>query len=895
MTESAAWHSLPVDDVLRELHAGPEGLSADEAARRLESVGRNELPEEEGESVAIRFLRQFNDVLIYVLLVAAVATGFLGEWIDTGVILAVIFVNAVIGFVQEGKAEAALASIREMLSLEATVRRGGERRTIPAAEVVPGDVVLLEPGDRVPADMRLLSAGNPRIDEAALTGESEPAAKQAEPVDGDAVIGDRASMAYSSTVVAGGRLEGVVVATGEATEIGRIGEMVSGVETLTTPLLQSINRFGRTLSFGILLLGAGLFAFGFFFRDYTLTELLLIVVSLAVAAVPEGLPAIITITLALGVQRMARHNAIIRRLPAVETLGSVTVICSDKTGTLTRNEMTVREIALPGGRTVAVTGTGYSPAGQFERNGEETAPKDDPALLELVRCGFLCSNAEIAEGEDGAWHLDGDPTEGAVVALGMKAGLRREREREAHERLDEIPFASEHRFMATLNHTKESGGRIHLKGAPETVLGLCTSEHGDGEDGSIDPARWRATGDALADQGYRVLALAVGDAQGETLDPDELGGLTLLGLVGIIDPPREEAIKAVRTCHRAGIRVMMITGDHVRTAKSVGAHLGIGDGTKALTGPEMEEMSDSELAEAVNEYDIFARSSPEHKIRLVAALQAHGEVAAMTGDGVNDAPALKRADVGVAMGIKGSEAAKDAAEMVLADDNFATIERAVEEGRTVYDNLKKTILFILPTNGAQALIVLASVIFAIAQLPLTPVQILWINMVTAVTLALALAFERTEAGVMERPPRDTDAPILSGYLLWRIGLVSVVIAALSIFLFFRGLETGMPLEQARTLAANTLIAGQLFYLFSSRFLTQSAVSIQGLLGNRVALLTAGLLILLQMGFTYLPPFHVWFGTAGLAPRHWLWAAGAGFVVFCVVEGEKAVVRRISPG
>jgi magnesium-transporting ATPase (P-type) len=889
-----SWHAVPADEAVRRLgSSADQGLDAGDARRRLDRYGPNRLPEAQRESALIRLLKQFHNVLIYVLLAAAVVTALLGEWIDTGVILAVVVVNAVIGFVQEGKAEQALEGIRKMLSLEATVVRDGRRQTIPADDLVPGDLVLLESGDRVPADLRLLSARNARVEEAALTGESVPVEKGAAPVPEETLLGDRVNLAFSGTLVAAGQLRGLVVATGERTEIGRIGEMVSRVEKLTTPLLEKIDRFGKQLSVAILVLSAVLFLFGWFVRGYTLEEIFLVVVSFAVAAIPEGLPAILTITLALGVQRMAGRNAILRRLPAVETLGSVTTICSDKTGTLTRNEMTVGRV-LTAEHRFGVSGSGYHPQGEFQLDGSDVRPDEHEILLEVARAGLLCNDAELARGGDGEWTLSGDPTEGAMLVLGAKAGLDREAELATRPRVDAIPFESENRFMATL-HAEPDGGRvIYVKGAPERVLEMADRVRAGGGTAELDEGAWRERTDALADEGFRTLAVAVKEApadQEELGDEDVLGGFTLLGVTGMIDPPRPEAIEAVAICQRAGIRVKMITGDHALTARSIGARMGIGDGTPAKTGRDVENASDRELLSIVREHDVFARSSPEHKLRLVRALQAQDEVVAMTGDGVNDAPALKQADIGVAMGIKGTEAAKSAAEMVLADDNFATIELAVEEGRTVYDNLKKTILFILPTNGAEALMVIAAVALAYAYLPVTPVQILWVNMVTAVTLALALAFEPTEPGIMERPPRARHEPILSGYLLWRIAFVSVIIAAACLWLFDWELARGATPERARTVAVNALVAGQLFYLFNTRYIMQSSLGVGRLLSNPAALVAAAILVVLQMVFTYLPIFQTWFGTAALEPVDWLWVLGVGVTVFVLVEIEKAVMRR----
>jgi magnesium-transporting ATPase (P-type) len=890
----AVWHTLTLEETLARLESSAErGLSPQEAGRRLEVFGPNRLPEEERESALIRFLKQFHNVLIYILMVAAVVTALLGEWIDTAVIAAVVLVNAIIGYIQEGKAEQALEGIRRMLSLEAAVVRDGRRRTVPAEELVPGDVVLLESGDRVPADLRVLTERNARVEEAALTGESVPVGKAVDPLPEDALLGDRKNLAFSGTLVTAGRLRGVVVATGEHTEIGRIGEMVSRVEKITTPLLQKIDRFGKQLSTAILGVGVLLFLFGRYVRGNTLEEIFLVVVSFAVAAIPEGLPAILTITLALGVQRMAGRRAILRRLPAVETLGSVTTICSDKTGTLTRNEMTVGRVVTVE-HDFTVTGSGYDPVGELRLDDGAVESGAHPEVVEIARAGLLCNEAELdREGEGGEWRLSGDPTEGALVVLAAKVGLDREAEMERFPRLDTVPFESEHRFMATLHGGPEGPGRIFLKGAPEVVFEKCQRVHGGDEDG-LDPDAWQRSTDAVACEGFRTLALAVREAPAghERLTPEDVeGGFTLLGVVGIIDPPRPEAIEAVEHCRRAGIRVKMITGDHALTARSIGAQMGIGDGRDAVSGSEVERASEEELIELVREHDVFARSSPEHKLRLVRALQARGEVAAMTGDGVNDAPALKQADIGVAMGIKGTEAAKSAAEMVLADDNFATIERAVEEGRTVYDNLKKTILFILPTNGAEALMVIAAVALAFTELPITPVQILWVNMVTAVTLALALAFEPTEPGIMDRPPRPRGEAILSGYLLWRIACVSVVIAAACLWLFDLERAAGATPERARTVAVNALVAGQLFYLFNSRYIMRSSFGVRRLLSNRAALLAVGVLVVLQLAFTYLPFLQKGFGTEGLLAMDWVWVLAVGVGVFLLVEGEKAVMRR----
>ena len=890
-TPAPLWHNLPTETVLQKLQTAPGGLSDAEAARRLNLYGPNQLPPPRRPGPLLRFLLQFHNILIYVLLAAAAVTALLGHAVDTGVILGVVLINAIVGFVQEGKAESALAAIRKMLSLHAMVLRNGQRREILAEALVPGDWVFLQSGDKVPADLRLIEVKNLRIQEAVLTGEAEAVEKAADPVPSDAAIGDRADMAYSSTLVVYGQGVGVVVATGAATEIGRISALLEQVDSLVTPLLRQMEQFGRGLSVAILLAAGLTWCAGVFWRGLGLGDMFMAAVGLAVAAIPEGLPAIMTITLALGVQRMARRNAIIRRLPAVETLGAVTVICSDKTGTLTRNEMTVQRVATAE-RTFEVSGGGYAPVGGFTVQGLTILAKDAPDLQAIARAIHLCNDATLME-TDGEWRMNGDPTEGALLTLACKAGLDLADEQARFQRLDSIPFESEHRFMATLHHDHYGDHVLHVKGAPERVLTMCADQqHAEGP----QPLRvedWQAQIDALAAAGQRVLAVAfraVPQTQRELTFADVEAGLTLLGLLGISDPPREEAIQAVRQTQQAGIRVKMITGDHAVTARAIAAQIGIGDGEKALTGPELEKLDDQALRAVVLEVDVYARASPEHKLRLVAALQQQGQVVAMTGDGVNDAPALKRADVGVAMGLKGTEAAKEASEMVLADDHFASITYAVEEGRTVYDNLRKALLFILPTNGAQALMIISAILLGMT-LPVTPVQILWVNMVTAVTLALALAFEPTEPQVMRRPPRDPGEPLLNRFMLWRIGFVSVllVIAPLGLFLWTTG--QGYSLEAARTIAVNALVIGEIFYLFNSRYLHQTALSRSGLLGSRAALITSAILLALQLAFTYWPPLQRLMGTASISLACWGWFAAAGLAAFLLVELEKAFWRR----
>ena len=886
------WHTFGAEQVLQALDTAPDGLDAAEAARRLAIHGPNRLRPPQPRSPVLRFLLQFHNVLIYVLLASAAITAALGHAVDTAVILGVTLINAIVGFVQEGKAESALAAIRKMLSLHAMVLRGGERREIAAEELVPGDWVLLQSGDKVPADLRLIEVKNLRIQEAVLTGEAEAVEKAIAPVSAEAAIGDRANMAYSGTLVSYGQGIGVAVATGEHTEIGRISALLEQVEEIATPLLRQMAQFGRWLSAGIVLVAGATFAAGVLWRGLQPDDMFMAAVALAVAAIPEGLPAILTIILAIGVQRMAGRNAIVRRLPAVETLGAVTVICSDKTGTLTRNEMTVQQV-ITADRAFEVSGVGYAPTGGFSLDGAPILPEDAPALQAIARAARLCNDAVLRE-QDGEWRMEGDPTEGALLTMAHKAGLDPVAEPERFRRVDSIPFESEHRFMATLHHDHHGHDVIYVKGAPERVRTMCATEQGLEGPQPLRLDYWRRRVEELAAAGQRVLAVAfrpTAETRCELTFEDVEENLILLGLLGISDPPRDEAIRAVRQTQQAGIRVKMITGDHGVTARAIAARLGIGDGKKVLTGPQLEALDDEALRAVVMDTDVYARASPEHKLRLVAALQANQQVVAMTGDGVNDAPALKRADIGVAMGVNGTEAAKEAAAMVLVDDNFASIAHAVEEGRTVYDNLRKALLFLLPTNGAQALVIVVAILLGVT-LPITPVQILWVNLVTAVTLALALAFEPTEANVMRRPPRDPGEPLLSGIMLWRIFAVSVLLIVAPLGLFLWEVAQNRSLAEARTLAVNALVVSEIFYLFNSRYIYGSVLSRAGLLGSRPVLISIGLMLLLQLAFTYFPPLQHLMGTEPISLADWGIVTLAGVAVLLLVELEKAVWRGL---
>ncbi|MCQ4347402.1 HAD-IC family P-type ATPase [Pseudomonas stutzeri] len=877
------WHARSPEQCLAQLDSRSSGLSAEEAARRLAEHGPNRLPEVRGPNWLQRLLHQFHNLLIYVLLAAALLVGLLGEWLDCLVIVGVVLINALVGFIQEGKAEQAMRSIRQLLTLDSRTRRGGLTSLLPAEQLVPGDIVLLEAGDRVPADLRLLESRDLRIDEAMLTGESLPANKRVEAVAADASLGDRSCLAFSGTLVSAGNGSGVVVATGSATELGHISRLLGRVESLQTPLLADMQRFARQLTLIILLLAGLTFAVGVLWRGYSTSEMLMAAVGLAVAAIPEGLPAVLTIVLALGVQRMARQRAIVRRLPAVESLGAVTVICSDKTGTLTRNEMTVQQV-FTASNEYAIQGVGYAPSGNLTREGLTIAPQQAPDLLELARAGLLANGASLHQSSEG-WHISGDPTEAALLTLAGKLGLCESEELGHLPRVDVIPFSPELRCTASLHHDHAGHGLIYLFGAPERVLELCNRQWRDGSSEPLDPRVWHARIEQGAARGLRMIGLAMRPlgAPKTLLDYADLDGdFVLLGLVGMLDPPREEAVVAIAECRNAGVAVKMITGDHAATASAIAARLGLADGPP-LTGAELDRLDDAELDARLGTCSVFARTSPAHKLRLVERLQARGERVAMTGDGVNDAPALKRADIGIAMGIKGTEAAKEAAQMVLADDNFATLAHAVAEGRTVYDNLKKSILFILPTNGGQSLVLLAAIALGLT-LPITPLQILWVNMVTAVTLALALAFEPPEGDLMRRPPRDPAAALLSRHMLWRLLLVGVLLTVASLGLFLYAQQLGLSLEVSRTLAVNALVAGEIGYLFSARRLMAPAAF--GLRDNPMVWAMVLLVVVLQLAFSCWAPLQALFGTASPDATGWLLVVGAGIAVMLLVELEK---------
>jgi magnesium-transporting ATPase (P-type) len=890
-SDAVAWHALSQSEVANRLATNlKKGINLSEASARLQKFGPNRLPEGRKRSPFTRLFAQFNNILVYVLLAAGFTKLLLGLWVDAAIIFAVVVLNALLGFAQEGKAEKALDSIRNMLSAEARTLRSGETRMIPAEQLVPGDVVLLESGDKIPADLRLTEAKNLRTEEAALTGESVPAEKTVDAVAENATVGDRESMAFSGTMVVSGRATGVVVATGNGTELGRINQLLAGVSALETPLLRQIKKFGYAITAVIGVVSVLIFAYGHWVKRMDFVSLFQAVVGIAVSLIPEGLPALITITLAIGVQRMARRNAIIRRLPAVETLGSVSRICSDKTGTLTLMEMMVVS-AVTAGSAFQVTGNGYEPAGIIKKDGKDAG--NDPVLTLMGRVCLLCNDAELFQHGD-EWKVEGDPTEGALYPFAMKLGMDRHVEQAAFPRIDAIPFESEHKFMATLHKSADGSQVLFVKGAPEVILERCNRQQtAEGRPVPLDRARFAEEADRLASQGERVLAFAWLEdpkVQAGGLGPDDLpNSLVLLGLIGLLDPPRKEAIEAVKECHDGGIRVTMITGDHKITAAAIAKILGIGDGKTAITGAEIEEMDAATLQERVGTVDVFARASPEHKLRLVKAIQAKKQIVAMTGDGVNDAPALKKADIGVAMGIKGTEVTKEAAGMILADDNFASIAAAVKEGRTVYNNIEKAMLFMLPTNVAQALVLVAAILFGFT-LPITAPQILWVNMVTSVALALVISFEPHEADVMLRPPRAVDRPIVTGFGLWRIVFIGLALLAYTLLAFFGMKFLGASDSLARTVAVNAITIGQVFYLLNSRYLLDSSLCLNAHMGNKYLPLGIVAVVILQFLFTYTRPFQAIFGTEAIPPGIWPLLLAGGLVFFLIVEAEKFVIR-----
>ncbi|WP_205325893.1 HAD-IC family P-type ATPase [Glycomyces sp. YM15] len=894
------YHTLAAHEVLLLLGTDARrGLTDREAAERYARFGPNTLPVAEVAGPLMRLLHQIHHPLIYVLLGAGAVAAGLGAYTDAGVIFGVVVVNAIVGFVQESKAEAELGSLRSMVRTRAAVIRDGRRRTVPSDELVPGDLVLIEAGDKVPADMRLTLVDGLRVDESALTGESTPVDKDEIVLPDPAPVSDRRNMVYSGTLVTTGACEGIVCATGAETELGQIHRLIGTVQVLTTPLTRKLARFSKLLTVGILALAALAFAIGLL-RGQEPVAMFTAALALAVGAIPEGLPAAVTITLAIGVARMARRRAVIRHLPAVETLGSTTVICTDKTGTLTRNQMTVRAVWTPQTR-YGVSGSGYSPDGAVHDATGATAVVDaDQALRWTLLAGAACNDAALAERE-GYWGVVGDPTEGAMLVVAKKAGPGTDPADGLGPRVATVPFNSASRFMASLHPVAEGPlPTRHLalaKGAVERLLDLCRGQmDADGTVRPLDRAAVVREAGSFADQGLRVLATAVRPAT-EALDPGDFsedslrGTLVLTGLQAMQDPPRAAVTTAVAACRAAGVSVKMVTGDHALTASAIAEQIGLldrRDPAAVLSGAELAALPAEDLAAAADRAVVFARVSPEQKLRLVAALQRRGHVVAMTGDGVNDAPALRQADIGVAMGASGTEVAKDAADMVVTDDDFATIEAAVEEGRGVFDNLTKFIAWTLPTNIGEGLVILAAILVG-AALPVLPTQILWINMTTAVALGLMLAFEPKEPGIMARPPRDPAQPLLTRALMARTLLVSTLLVAGTWWLFDWEIGHGADPAEARTAAMNVFVTVEAFYLFSCRSLERSAWRL-GLFSNRWLIGGLAVQAVAQAAITYLPAMNGVFGTAPIGVDTWLRILLIAAGTSLVVAAEKRLRR-----
>ncbi|MBN2424750.1 MAG: cation-transporting P-type ATPase [Calditrichaceae bacterium] len=894
------WHHMPEAEILDLLNTTLEnGLDKFEIEHRQKHFGLNYLSEKKARNAFQRFLLQFNQPLIYILLSAVLITLLLKEWVDAGVILAVVLTNAIIGFTQESKALKAIKALSGILNTKTSVLRGGKKQLIDAGNLVPGDIVFLQSGDRVPADVRLLDVRELQIDESALTGESLPIQKKKGILEHDVILADRTNMAYASTLVTFGQGKGVVVSIGDKTEVGKISQLISETEELETPLTRKIAYFSHILLYAIIALAALTFGIGII-RGESLVEMFMAAVALAVGAIPEGLPAAVTITLAIGVSRMAKRRALIRKLPAVETLGSTTIICSDKTGTLTENQMTVVEMYADGNY-YSLDGNGYNPEGTIKNNNKEIDINDHLLLKELLISGILCNDSNLVNEKEN-WKIEGDPTEGALIVAALKASLNEPEIKEKYTRLDSIPFESQHQYMATLNDLPNHDyNYVYVKGAVEAILEK-TEFLADKENtkNKFNKSEIMKIAEQLSGRGLRVLAFARKKIKKgiDKIDHSDIKDeLEFIGLQAMIDPPRKEAIAAIKTCHAAGITVKMITGDHVLTAQEIGVQIGLqhppnnSGFKKAYSGKEIAEMSDEDFIATANNANIFARVTPEQKLRLVEALQSRSHVVAMTGDGVNDAPALKRADIGIAMGINGTEVAKESADMVLTDDNFESIEAAVEEGRSVFDNLTKFIVWTLPTNLGEGLVILAAILAGVI-LPILPLQILWINMTTAVLLGLTLAFEPKEPGIMFRPPRDPEIPILTTALIRRIILVGGLMLAGAFGIFNWELNRGTTIEEARTAAINVFIFIEIFYLFNSRSLSSSVFKI-GFFSNPVLFGGVSIMIVLQLFFTYLPLMNTLFQSAAISLEVWIRVLLISVAASLIVAIEKWLTKKSS--
>jgi len=897
--EVRLYHRLDQEEVFKELNSGSEGLSEKEAAERLRTIGPNTLEAEERFKPLQVLLHQFTDPLIYILLIAAAFTALIRHFIDMWVILAVVIVNAVIGFTQELRAEQAIRSLAALAAPRARVIRGGREVEVDGAHLVPGDIVLLASGARVPADLRLIEVNRLEIDESALTGESLGASKDVRPLAAERLaLGDLKNMAFMGTLVLSGRGKGLVTGTGRATELGKISEQVRRVKPAPTPLQVQLGRFSRWLGYGILAVSGSAVLLGLALGR-SVPEMLLTGIALAVGVIPEGLPVVVTITLAIGVKRMAGRNAIVRRLPAVETLGSTSVIASDKTGTLTKNEMTVQVIFV-GGVTYQVSGIGFEPKGWITGpNGEPVRLKDHPALRLCLRAGLLANESRLGFEKERGWYPQGDPTEVSLIVAARKAGMDPDQETRAFAVVDQIPFESDLMYMASLcRHPRGEGKFIFVKGAPDRVLEMCThvvtgstGEEAPLEDRGAILEQYRA----LAGDGLRVLAFAYRkeSAAVETLWPASVEeGLTLIGLQGMLDPPREEAFQAISQAKQAGVRVIMVTGDHQVTAVAVARRLGMvrGENVPVLTGLELEDMPDEELYHKVRYVNVFARVAPLQKLRIVQQLIKRGEVVAVTGDGVNDSPALKAAHIGVAMGKTGTDAAKETSDMIVTDDNFASIFAAVREGRVVFENIRKVTLFLLSTGLAQ-IILIPTALVLLMPLPLLPAQILWLNLVSNGLQDVALAFEPGEKGIINQPPRRRTEPVISRLMAERLVIIGAVIAVGTLYTFLWALNQGYSLDHARTVALTTIVLFQLFNVFNVRSEVESVFRMR-LLSNPFLFFSVIASVIAQIMIIYVPAFQFVFRTAPLNAQDWVVLALVATTVIAAVEAEKALRRFV---
>jgi cation-transporting P-type ATPase F len=894
--QSSQWHQLPIKEITRHLETDLEtGLTESEVTKRQSQFGANELKSKPGTSPFVKFLQQFNQPLLYILLIAGAIKAIIGQWVNAWVIWGVTLINAIIGFIQESKAESAIAALASSVRTNATILRNGKKIQVPSTELVPGDIVLLASGDKVPADLRLVQTRNLQVNESALTGESIAIEKNSQYLNADIPLAERTNMAYAGSFVTFGTGSGVVVAIGEATETGRISQLIEQGTSLKTPLTRKFDKFSRTLLYIILGIAALTFAVGLGYGN-SWAEMFEAAVAFAVSAIPEGLPAVVTVTLAIGVSRMARHHAIVRKLPAVETLGGATVICSDKTGTLTENQMTVQNIHA-GGQNYTVTGVGYTPSGEILLNEQPIDFNTSPVLVECMVAGVLCNDARL-EQKDEQWQVIGDPTEGALITIASKAGINKNDLERENKRLDVIPFESDFQYMATLHHGRNN--TIYVKGSQEAILKRCQQMlDTEGKPVAIQPNIIHQQVNTMARQGLRVLAFAskhVPSTQNSLDHADIDSNLIFLGLQGMIDPPRNEAIKAVQACQEAGIQVKMITGDHAVTAQAIAKRIGFNKNGEviAYTGQQLAEMDNQQLKTAVSNGVVFARVAPEQKLRLVEALQSKGEIVAMTGDGVNDAPALRQADIGIAMGGAGTEVAKEAADMILTDDNFASIEAAVEEGRTVYRNLLKAIAFILPVNGGESMTILISVLFA-RVLPILSLQVLWLNMVNSIAMTVPLAFEPKSIRVMGQPPRDPRQPLLSGSLIKRILLISVFNWILIFGMFEWIRQTTENIDLARTMAIQALVAGRVFYLLSISKLANVIINTlrrvrQNIKDAYAVIIGIITTIVLQIIFSQWSVMNNLFSTAPLNLSQWLICLVVGLPMILVA----ALANRFDP-